>query len=107
MKTPRGNINLITDATYVHQKTIESINEHAREGKVFALGYQEGKEKGAMIFNPNNLTAVHTDGKTSITYNCWENFADAVRMTLIAYPVFISCDKLLPKEPPKLEIVER
>lgn len=104
MKTKGVNINLITDATYIHQKTLDAINEHAREGKVFALGYQEGMAKGALIFNPQNLSAVHTDGGT-YTYDNWENFADAVRLTLIAYPVFISCEKMLPKEEEKPKII--
>jgi hypothetical protein len=97
MKTPHGHINLITVATYIHQKTIEAINEHAREGKVFALGFQEDSEKGAMVFDIKHLKAYHTDGG-EYSYDNFENFADAVRMTLIAYPVFISCDKMLPKE---------
>lgn len=102
MKTPKGNINLITDATFVHQKTMDNINKAVREGNVFALGYQEGKEKGAMIFNPANLTAVHTDGVTLIRYNCFENFADAIRLTLIAYPVFIDCSKIIEDNKPKI-----
>lgn len=104
MKAKGKHINLITDATYVHEKTIAAINEHARDGKVFALGYQEGVEKGALIFNPKGLSAVHTNGDV-FTYDNWENFADAVRLTLIAYPVFISCEKMLPKEEEKPKII--
>lgn len=101
MKTPHGHINLIADATYIHQKTLQDINEHVREGKLFALGYQEGKEKRAMIFDVKTLKSFHTDGGEFI-YNCFENFADAVRMTLIAYPVFISCEKMIEEKKPKI-----
>jgi hypothetical protein len=107
LKSKRRNINLITDATYVHQKTMEAINKAVRDKKPFALGYQEGKEKGAMIFNPANLSAVHTDGN-KFSYPSFENFADAVRLTLIAYPVFIDCEKMLPEEnKPKIILLDK
>lgn len=106
MTNGSSHIKLITDDTLVHKKTMLAINNAVRNNKPFALGYQEGSDKGAMIFNPANLSAVHTDGGV-FTYSNWENFSDAVRLTLIAYPLFIDCGKMLPKSKPDIKIVDR
>lgn len=102
MKHKGKNIKLITDASYIAEKTINQIVQHIKDGKVFALAYQEGHDKGALVFNPKTLFAAHTDGVTKIQYNCFENFIDAVRLTLIAYPVFISCEKIIEDQKPKI-----
>lgn len=105
MKTPHGHIKVETD-TLVHRNTIDIIDKCLRDKKPFALAYQENEKKGAWIFVPDKLYAVHTCGDEN-TFNCWENFLDFIKLTLAVYPILIDVDRLLPKPPPKIEIVER
>ena len=59
-----------------------------------AADVEEGENMVAMIYNPANMKALHTNGEI-FTYDNPENFTDSIRLTLIAYPKFVSGDKFL------------
>ena len=95
MNTKYGHIELITDYPK-NDHVIRQIVRHLQEGKIFALAadVEEGENMVAMIYNPKNMKALHTNGEI-FTYNTPENFTDSIRLTLIAYPKFVAGDKLL------------
>lgn len=95
MNTRYGHIKLITDYPK-NDHVIRQIVKHLKEGKLFALAAdaEEGECMAAMIYNPKTMKALHTNGEI-FTYNTPENFTDSIRLTLIAYPKFVSEDKFL------------
>lgn len=99
MKTKYGNINLITEYPK-NDHIIRQIVSHLQENKIFALAAESeaGEDLCAMIYNPSNMKALHTNGEVFI-YLCAENFLDSIRLTLIAYPKFVAGDKFLNSQP--------
>ena len=95
VNTAYGHITLLTDYPK-NDHIIRQIVDHLKENKIFALcaDVNEGEDMAAMIYNPKNMKALHTNGDL-FTYDTPENFTDSIRLTLIAYPKFMSGDKFL------------
>lgn len=89
MITKYGRIKLITDhSAYISPETVKDIFTHIERNIPFALITPDDTE--AMIFFPAQLTARHTN-KEVFTYDCMENFIDAIKFTLYEYRKFLSC----------------
>lgn len=86
MQTKYGRITLITDHTGKDQ-TVKDILSHLQHNKTFALATEDNAE--AMVYFPKDLTARHTNGEKFV-YPSVENYIDSIKLTLLAYPVFIS-----------------
>jgi len=92
LNTKYGDINLITEYPK-NDHIIRQIIDHLQKGKLFALCTNESPEQmAAMIYNPKNLKALHTSGNV-FEFTTRENFTDNIRLTLIAYTIFMSEDK--------------
>lgn len=89
MKTKYGKVKLIVDHTgKLDDHTVKDILTHIQHNKRFALATPD--EDQAMVYFPKELTARHTNG-TDFIYTCIENFIDSIKLTLLSYPVFMSC----------------
>jgi hypothetical protein len=100
MHTKYGRIKLITDHTgRVADQTVKDILTHLQHNKTFALTTEDDAE--AMVYFPKELTARHTNGQDFV-YNSPENYIDSIKLTLLAYPVFISVRQRIHNEKPVL-----
>lgn len=84
-------IEFITEFA-VSPETLSGVLTHLEKNIPFALVTEDGKD--AIVYFPKQLMAKHSNGEM-FSYNCQENFLDAVKMTFCAYPNFATGEKLI------------